>query len=69
MGGGSATELNTGYGRLGYVFLNAFPNWTYTVIDIPPTLLVAQNDFEHVFPEKKIFKFRPLTLFADIKEK
>lgn len=36
-------ELGAGYGRVGYVFLKALPRSTYTIIDIPPALNVAQG--------------------------
>ena len=60
-------ELGAGYGRLGFVFLNACPNCTYTVIDIPPALFVAQNYLQQVFPEKRVFRFRAFSSYEEIK--
>lgn len=61
-------ELGAGYGRLGFVFLKALKDCTYTVVDIPPALYVSQSYLSEVFPEAKVFKFRPFTSYADIKE-
>jgi len=75
-GGGAASdgrpwnvaELGAGYGRLGYVFLKALPSSTYTIIDIPPALNLAQEYLGAVFPEEKVFKFRRFQRFEDVQE-
>jgi putative sugar O-methyltransferase len=64
----SVVELGAGYGRLGFVFLSAIKDCTYTVVDIPPALYVSQSYLSAVFPDEKIFKFRPFTSYADIKD-
>jgi putative sugar O-methyltransferase len=61
-------ELGAGYGRVGYVFLRALPRSTYTVIDIPPALNVAQEYLSRVFPDESIFRFRHFTRFEDVRE-
>lgn len=61
-------ELGAGYGRVGYVFLKMLPQSSYSIIDIPPALYVAQEYLSAVFPEEKIFRFRPFKRFSDVKE-
>ena len=70
VGGGrwNVAELGAGYGRLGYVFLKALPASTYSVIDIPPALNLAQEYLSTVFPEEKIFRFRRFENFEDVRE-
>lgn len=60
-------ELGCGYGRLAYVWLKALPNATYTLIDIPPALNLAQEYLSRVFPTEKIFFFRPFQRFEDVR--
>jgi putative sugar O-methyltransferase len=60
-------ELGAGYGRLAYVCLEALPNATYCLIDIPPALNVAQEYLSRVFPREKIFYFRPFRDYAEIR--
>lgn len=59
-------ELGAGYGRLGYVFLKTIP-CKYVVFDIPPALYVSEWYLSNLFPDKKIFKFRPFEYFHEIK--
>lgn len=61
-------ELGCGYGRLAYVWLKALPDATYTLIDIPPALNLAQEYLGRVFPNERIFYFRPFRRFEDIRE-
>lgn len=61
-------ELGAGYGRLGYVLLNTFPNSKYCVIDIPPALYVSQNYLSKVFNKEKIFRFRNFKSFKEVKK-
>lgn len=60
-------ELGAGYGRLGYVFLKAIPQATYTIIDIPPALYVSQEYLSSIFPNERIFKYRPFSSYDEIK--
>ncbi len=59
-------EIGAGYGRLAEVFLQAKPGLKYWIVDIPPALYVSQRYLSQVFPEKKVFKFRPFARFADV---
>ena len=59
-------ELGAGYGRLAYVFLHAVPRCTYTIIDIPPALNVAQEYLTKVFPNETAFGFRPFKRYEDV---
>lgn len=61
-------ELGAGYGRVGFVFLKALPRSTYTVIDIPPALNVAQEYLSRVFPDEQIFGFRAFSRFEDVQD-
>lgn len=60
-------EIGAGYGRLGYVLLSAL-NCKYIIFDISPALYVAQKYLSEIFPDKKIFTFRHISCFEDIKE-
>lgn len=60
-------ELGAGYGRTAYVFVKA-TGCRYTVVDIPPALFVSQHYLSRVFPEKKVFRFRPFAHFAEVRE-
>lgn len=59
-------ELGAGYGRTAYVMLNVFPKAKYIVVDIPPALYVSQHYLTQVFPNKKIFQFRPFENFKEV---
>ena len=55
----SFAEIGAGYGRLAHVMLNAVPNATYCIIDIPPALYLSQRYLTTLFPDLPAFKFRP----------
>jgi putative sugar O-methyltransferase len=59
-------EIGAGYGRLAAVFLDANPGTKYWIVDIPPALYVSQRYLSEVFPDRKIFKFRPFRHFSDV---
>jgi putative sugar O-methyltransferase len=59
-------EIGAGYGRLATVFLAASPGTKYWIVDIPPALYVSQRYLCEVYPELKIFKFRPFERFSDV---
>jgi putative sugar O-methyltransferase len=59
-------ELGCGYGRLAYVCLRALPHATYTLIDIPPALNVAQEYLTRVFPGERVFRYRPFSDFTEV---
>jgi putative sugar O-methyltransferase len=59
-------ELGAGYGRVAYVVLSAAP-CRYVIVDIPPTLLVAKWYLSRVFPDRKVFGYRPFERYEDVK--
>lgn len=61
-------ELGAGYGRVGFVFLEALPSCTYTIVDIPPALHVAETYMSQLLPEERVFRFRPFSSYDEIKE-
>lgn len=61
-------ELEPGYGRNAYVFLELQPGCRYILVDLPPALYVAQRYLSNVFAERKIFGFRPFSNFQDVAE-
>lgn len=64
----SICELGAGYGRNAYVFVKALTSCKYIVIDIPPALYVSQHYLTNIFPEKRIFTFRPFRRFSDVEK-
>jgi putative sugar O-methyltransferase len=64
----SICELGAGYGRNAYVFLKAFRNCKYVVVDIPPALYVSQHYLSSVFPDRRVFKFRCFESFAEVQD-
>ena len=65
-GGTTICELGAGYGRNAYVFMKVLKKCKYIVIDIPPALYISQHYLTSVFPNKKIFIFRPFDRFCDV---
>jgi putative sugar O-methyltransferase len=61
-----AIELGSGYGRLAWVFLRAFQNIRYVLVDIPPGLAIAQRYLTELFPERRAFRFRHIEAYADV---
>lgn len=59
-------ELGAGYGRLGHVVMNAVPNATYCIIDIPPALYLSQRYLTTLFPDVPAFRFRPFRSYGEI---
>jgi len=57
-GAGGVVELGAGYGRLAWVFANAFPDTRYVIVDIPPALAVSQRYLSTLLPDRRIFRFR-----------
>lgn len=63
----SVVEIGAGYGRLAYVFLKALPRTSYTIIDVPPALYIAQEYLAELFPSESIFRFRPFHSFEEVR--
>lgn len=58
-------EIGAGSGRLAHVF-TAKLQGQYVIFDIPPALYVSQWYLSQLFPNKKIFEFRPFDDFSMI---
>lgn len=58
-------ELGAGYGRLAYVFLSSAP-CRYVIVDIAPALVVSKWYLSRVFPEKRVFGFKPFENYSDV---
>jgi putative sugar O-methyltransferase len=58
-------ELGAGYGRLCYACMSVL-SCRYLIVDVPPALYVSQWYLQKVFPEKKIFAFRPFDDFGSV---
>jgi putative sugar O-methyltransferase len=61
-------ELGSGYGRTAYVFLTLQHSCRYILVDIPPALYIAQRYLTTIFPERKIFSFRPFADFEQVRD-
>ena len=61
-------ELGAGYGRLAHLFLAALPACTYTIIDIPPALHIAERYLSEVFPGERMFGFRRFSGYEEVRE-
>ncbi|WP_082958282.1 putative sugar O-methyltransferase [Mycobacterium alsense] len=58
-------EIGAGSGRLAHVFAETLQG-QYVIFDIPPALYVSQWYLSQLFPNKKIFRFRPFDDFSTI---
>jgi putative sugar O-methyltransferase len=58
-------ELGAGNGRLAHVFAMT-TNARYLIFDIAPALLVSQWYVSSLFPNERIFKFRPFERFEQV---
>jgi len=56
---GRVIELGSGYGRVAWTLLRAFPTTRYVLVDIPPALAVAQRYLTALLPTLRTFTFRP----------
>ena len=61
-------ELGPGYGRTAYVFLALQPGCRYILVDIPPALYIAQRYLTSVFPDRRVFAFRPFDNYENVRE-
>ena len=60
-------ELGAGHGRLAEIF-GKTSNYKHFIFDITPALYVSQWYIKKIFPNEKIFEFRPFNNFEDIQE-
>jgi len=58
-------EIGAGHGRLAEIF-GRTSNYRYVIFDIAPALYVSQWYIQRVFPDAKIFTFRPFASFDEI---
>jgi putative sugar O-methyltransferase len=65
---GGIVELGSGYGRLAWVFLEAFPETRYLLVDIPPALAIAEEYLSALLPGRRIFRFRHFDRYDDVRE-
>lgn len=64
----SVVEIGPGSGRTAYAFLKSAPQLTqYVLVDTPPALYVSQRYLSALFPDEKIFKFRPFSSWDEVK--
>lgn len=61
-------EIGGGYGRNAYVILALNPKIKVTLVDIPPALYVAQRYLSSVFKDRRVFKARNFTRYAEVRE-
>jgi putative sugar O-methyltransferase len=59
-------ELGAGYGRTAHALISLMPGVRYVVIDIPPALYVSQKYLSTVYPQRKVFAWRPFRSFQEI---
>jgi putative sugar O-methyltransferase len=64
----SFLEIGAGYGRLAHAILSTQPVSRYYIVDIPPALHVSKWYLSKLFPEKRIFHFRPFDRWSDVEQ-
>jgi putative sugar O-methyltransferase len=52
-------EVGAGYGRTAYALLNAFPDMTYTIVDIEPALTISRWYLGQLIPPERVRFLRP----------
>lgn len=62
---GVLAEIGAGYGRLGHV-AHAADNVRYWVFDISPALTVSEWYLSSLFPDRKIFRWRPFERWDEV---
>lgn len=60
-------EIGGGYGRDAFVMLRLNPELRFTMVDIPPALYLAQRYLSSVFKERRVFKAREFSRYAEVK--
>jgi putative sugar O-methyltransferase len=66
--GSVVLELGAGYGRDAYAMLATKPGIKYIIVDIPPALWVAETYLRNQFPNRRIFRYREFSSFADVED-
>jgi putative sugar O-methyltransferase len=65
--GDRVAEIGAGHGRIENILLRAAPGVRVAIFDIPPALYVSQWYLSHLFPNKRVFKFRDFDRFDQVK--
>jgi putative sugar O-methyltransferase len=60
-------EIGGGYGRDAFVILSLNSNIQYTMVDIPPSLWIAQRYLSSVFPALKVFHVRDFNDYEEVR--
>jgi putative sugar O-methyltransferase len=68
LGRDTVIELGSGYGRLAWVFLEAFPEIRYVIVDIPPALAIAEEYLSRLFGDRNVFRFRHFDRYEEVAE-
>ncbi|MFA5159626.1 MAG: putative sugar O-methyltransferase [Candidatus Omnitrophota bacterium] len=61
-------EIGGGYGRNAYVILTLNPHIKIVLVDIPPAMYVAQRYLSSVFRERRVFKVRNFSSYAEVEK-
>jgi putative sugar O-methyltransferase len=61
-------EIGGGYGRDAFVILSLNPHVKVTMVDIPPALYLAQRYLSSVFNERRVFRAREFSRYAEVKD-
>jgi putative sugar O-methyltransferase len=60
-------ELGGGYGRTAFVWLS-LNRCKYIMVDIAPALWVAERYLSSIFHDRRLFRWRPISNFADVRQ-
>ncbi len=61
-------EIGGGYGRNAFVILRLNPDIRVTMLDIPPALYLAQRYLSSVFKDRRVFRAREFSRYAEVKD-
>jgi putative sugar O-methyltransferase len=61
-------EIGGGYGRDAFVMLHLNPDIRVTMVDIPPASYLAQRYLSSVFKDRRVFRAREFSRYADVKD-
>ena len=63
---GTVLELGGGYGRTAFVWLSLEKS-RYIMVDVAPALWVAERYLSSIFPDRRVFHWRPFETYQDIR--
>ena len=66
--GRACGPLGAGYGRTAHALITLLPDVKYVVVDIPPALYLSQKYLSSIYPDRKVFAWRPFGSYEEIKE-